>query len=57
MSVPQPAIERCVKNGAVGRGLADLAWRRCVGLSAKGWGSSEPVEDNTSEDGRAKNRG
>ena len=38
-----------------------MAWLTSHGiaasrLSAKGWGSSKPVEDNNTEDGRAKNR-
>jgi OmpA-OmpF porin, OOP family len=43
------------------RAQAVVAWLTSHGieasrLSAKGWGSSKPVEDNTTEDGRAKNR-
>jgi outer membrane protein OmpA-like peptidoglycan-associated protein len=44
------------------RAQSVVAWLTSHGidasrLSAKGWGSSKPVEDNTTEDGRAKNRG
>lgn len=43
------------------RAQAVVAWLTSHGiaasrLSAKGWGSSKPVEDNNTEDGRAKNR-
>src|SRR5947209_4887276 len=43
------------------RAQAVVAWLTSHGiaasrLAAKGWGSSKPVEDNTTEDGRAKNR-
>jgi outer membrane protein OmpA-like peptidoglycan-associated protein len=43
------------------RAQAVVAWLKSHGidasrLSAKGWGSSKPVDDNTTEDGRAKNR-
>jgi len=43
------------------RAQAVVAWLTAHGidasrLSAKGWGSNKPVEDNTTEDGRAKNR-
>ena len=43
------------------RAQAVVAWLTAHGiaasrLTAKGWGQSKPVADNTSEDGRAKNR-
>jgi OOP family OmpA-OmpF porin len=43
------------------RAQAVVAWLTLHGIDAsrlksKGWGSSKPVEDNGSEDGRAKNR-
>ena len=43
------------------RAQAVVAWLTAHGinaarLKAKGWGSSKPVADNTTEDGRAKNR-
>ena len=43
------------------RAQAVVAWLKSHGidasrLSATGWGSSKPVDDNTTEDGRAKNR-
>jgi len=43
------------------RAQAVVAWLTGHGidasrLKAKGWGSSKPVDDNTTEDGRAKNR-
>lgn len=43
------------------RAQAVVAWLTSHGidasrLKAKGWGSSKPVEDNNTEDGRAKNR-
>jgi outer membrane protein OmpA-like peptidoglycan-associated protein len=43
------------------RAQAVVAWLSSHGvdgsrLKAKGWGSSKPVEDNSSEEGRAKNR-
>ena len=43
------------------RAQAVVAWLTAHGvaasrLTAKGWGQTKPVADNTSEDGRAKNR-
>jgi outer membrane protein OmpA-like peptidoglycan-associated protein len=43
------------------RAQAVVAWLSSHGiegsrLKAKGWGASKPVDDNATEDGRAKNR-
>jgi outer membrane protein OmpA-like peptidoglycan-associated protein len=54
---PRPRIKRSPKK----RAQAVVAWLVSHGvgvarLTAKGFGQSQPVADNSTEDGRAKNR-